>query len=100
MTDLLDALNDLISDPGAVKRLFIRQHQWLTKEDLEEITGFKPRKMSDLITGGIIPMWKAPDSNEWRITLEEWKRVEAKIIRSGSRPEVRLKIARRRRRAA
>ena len=84
-TILLEAYAQM--DDETLHKLWINRQRWLTREDIAAITGFSQRKIDALIAQRTIPMWRGPDSREWRITQKEWRACEQRLIREGLLPK-------------
>lgn len=84
---VLDVLRHLATDADALHRLAVARRRWLTKGDIVDITGFSSRKVDQLIASRTIPMFRAPDSDEWRMTWKQWERCEQDLVREGLLPK-------------
>ena len=76
-----------LMDDQTLHKLWLQRHRWLTKKDVATLTGFRMRKVDELVSRRLIKMWRAPDSDEWRITWDEWRRDEATLVREGLLPK-------------
>jgi hypothetical protein len=88
---VLDVVDRLLADEGALRRLAIARMRWLTFGDVMEITGFSRRKLEALVAAQTIPMFRAPDSSEWRITQDAWTKTERRLVADGLLPRNRCR---------
>lgn len=79
----LRALAYLMQDEKALRNHAIESLAWLTLKDVQRITGFGKTKVLTLVQEGTIPMFRAPGSDEWRITRKAWEKCEARLVAAG-----------------
>jgi len=92
----MEVVRELVEDDQFI-RTYVREHlRLLTLEDLQAVTGFGEKKLRQLRDEGYLPMFRMPDSNEWRITREAWEASLRRMEKEGITTS-RTKTRRRRR---
>lgn len=92
----MEVVRELVEDDQFI-RTYVREHlRLLTLEDLQAVTGFGEKKIRQLRDEGYLPMFRMPESNEWRITREAWEASLRRMEKEGITTS-RTKTRRRRR---
>lgn len=68
-----------------------RGRAWLTIRDLQMLTGFKRGKIDALRKSGDLPMFRAPGSNEWRMTWAAFEAWERRVVEQGMPTEAKYR---------
>lgn len=73
----------MLSDESTMRKLALADLQWLSVQDLSDLTGFSVQTIEKWRDRGWVCMFQPGDSREWRTTLRMWREDQRILIEAG-----------------